>query len=251
MFIADSFVFIELHKTGTTHISKFLSSAFTGVHQAKHQPAPPELLASNRKFLGSVRNPWSWYNSLWAFGCMHSGALFKAVTNPDCKHAEAWLDTYKDVQDTERFRQWLKMLHDPGFAANIEATYLNPDHARPLGLLTSRYVKLFSRPEFRKKAYALPSTDALLEFDERHGYVSFFIRTENLEQDLIRGLEHVGSPLDETQVNKLLSSKRSNTSLPRKKLHEYYDAETAALVARQDEFILRKFNYTPPACATS
>src|SRR5665811_2112952 len=33
-----------------------------------------------RRVLGTVRDPWSWYVSLWAYGCMGRGGLHQRVT---------------------------------------------------------------------------------------------------------------------------------------------------------------------------
>ena len=146
MFISDKFIFLELHKTGCTHIRKILNRLLDGEFRGTHNQASPNLCNSNRVFLGSVRDPWEWYTSLWAFGCDKKGSVFKRVTRRRrsiresgwknylyatifrvpaniSKISTEWLDTYRDVNDAEAFRTWLHMMHDAKNMPNIREGY--------------------------------------------------------------------------------------------------------------------------------
>ena len=48
MFVSDSIVFMELHKTGCTHIRNLLKELVGGEFQGKHNQATPDLLTSGR-----------------------------------------------------------------------------------------------------------------------------------------------------------------------------------------------------------
>lgn len=80
MFVSERFVYLELHKTGCTHIRDILNELLDGGLIGKHNQATPELFRQRKIFFGSVRNPWEWYTSLWAYGCDNRGALFNNVT---------------------------------------------------------------------------------------------------------------------------------------------------------------------------
>jgi hypothetical protein len=81
MLISDKLVFIELQKTGSTHIKTLLRDLVGGKNDGKHNTPPEELLASGKTFIGSIRDPWAWYLSLWTYGCQQKGELFQRLTN--------------------------------------------------------------------------------------------------------------------------------------------------------------------------
>jgi hypothetical protein len=81
MLISDKLVFIELQKTGSTHIKTLLKDLVGGKNDGKHNTPPEELLASGKPFIGSIRDPWAWYLSLWTYGCQQKGELFQRLTN--------------------------------------------------------------------------------------------------------------------------------------------------------------------------
>ena len=82
MLISDPLVFIELQKTGSTHIKGLLKKIVGGTNDGKHNVPTAELLAAGKPFIGSVRDPWSWYLSLWSYGCLQKGELYERLTNP-------------------------------------------------------------------------------------------------------------------------------------------------------------------------
>jgi hypothetical protein len=81
MLICEKIVFVELQKTGSTHIKKLLREILGGKNDGKHNVPTQELLDSGRQFLGSIRDPWGWYLSLWSYGCQQQGELFLRMTN--------------------------------------------------------------------------------------------------------------------------------------------------------------------------
>jgi hypothetical protein len=80
MFVSDRLVYLELHKTGCSHIRSLLNEILPGELRPIHLQAPHDLFTAGRMFLGSVRSPWSWYTSLWGFGCDSKGGVFGSVT---------------------------------------------------------------------------------------------------------------------------------------------------------------------------
>ena len=82
MFISDSLVFVELQKTGSDHIKSLLKKTVGGENDPKNHVPDEALLASGRPFVGSIRDPWAWYLSLWTVGCHQKGELYERLTNP-------------------------------------------------------------------------------------------------------------------------------------------------------------------------
>jgi hypothetical protein len=110
MLISEKLIFVELQKTGSTHIKGLLRKLLGGENDGKHNVPSPEQIASGRKFVASVRNPWSWYLSLWSYGCLQKGELFERLTNEkkwrnllDVKktEADAQEDAAEDKADAE------------------------------------------------------------------------------------------------------------------------------------------------------
>jgi hypothetical protein len=81
MLISEKLIFVELQKTGSTHIKTQLKKLVGGENDGKHNVPSAELLASGKKFIASVRDPWAWYLSLWSYGCLQKGELYERLTN--------------------------------------------------------------------------------------------------------------------------------------------------------------------------
>ena len=83
MFVSDKLIYIQLHKTACTHIASLLSNCIGGKiifgeYVGKHNWLQD--YNTDRLIIGSIRNPWDWYVSLWAFGCINKGFLNLKVT---------------------------------------------------------------------------------------------------------------------------------------------------------------------------
>ena len=88
MFITDKLIYIQMNKTACTHIASLLSKHIGGKQIGKHNWL--EHYDTEKFICGSIRNPWEWYISLWAFGCKGEGT-FKGRVN---------------VIDTEKFKKF-------------------------------------------------------------------------------------------------------------------------------------------------
>ena len=99
MLISEKLIFVELQKTGSTHIKGLLRKLLGGENDGKHNVPTPEQIDSGRKFVASVRNPWSWYLSLWSYGCLQKGELFERLTNE--KKWRKMLDKEESEADAE------------------------------------------------------------------------------------------------------------------------------------------------------
>ena len=82
MFLTNSFCYLEMMRSGSTHIHKLLKKYNPeGEQIGHHGPASDKILKSDRVFVGSIRNPWSWYLSVWSFGCENGGHLHYRLTH--------------------------------------------------------------------------------------------------------------------------------------------------------------------------
>jgi hypothetical protein len=269
MFVSDKIVFVELHKTGTSHIKKLLSKLLEGQNMGKHNPAPPDFFKDGRSFIGSVRNPWEWYISLWAFGCNRKGAVYFWLTRPKgqirglgwrsnpFKAASLlftdlsgkpgkWKRCYSDVKDAMGFREWLRMMYNRKYRNDVGEEYNAWNMKFFCGFYTYRYLKLFCRNTDSRNFYQLATYSELKDFESSQCYINHFIRNEHLEIDIISVLESCGIVLSEQEKEMIFSSGRSNVSQGKQKAEYYYDKDTVKLVADREKLIIEKFGYTQP-----
>ena len=250
MFISDRIVFIELHKTGCTHIGHLLGQLLVGEQVLKHNRATPELFDGTKSFIGSIRNPWDWYVSLWAYGCDGQGAVQGSVTadrgpgeNGAVANAERWRRSYQDVTDADGFRDWLAMINDDRYCRDVGEAYGKRPLDNHAGLMTHRYVNLFCLGD----GMQVGTAEQLKAFERQHCYIDQFIRNETLESDLLQALARSGVAVTESMKAVVHGAGRTNTSSRTRPASFYYDEATLQLVARREQFIIEKFGYLGPA----
>ena len=261
MLIGDKLVYIELHKTGSSHITKILSSlpSFKNKIYGKHNPfhtIPKSVLTDfNSKIkIGSIRNPWDWYVSIWAFGCLHRGALYYALTKTpklstvsgliasvsQFKNRVQWKKVYANSFDPELFRQWLKYILIEK-KNDIGEGYGTSDLSDFAGLLTYRYLKLFTY-NFHVNLRDIVDYENLEDFDKKNNFIDMVIKTENLNESLIENASKMGIPTQEIIDILKHFNDRTNAS-ERNDYRQYYDGETKELVKEKERFIIEKYNY--------
>lgn len=277
MFFNDRIVFVELHKTGGTHIGHWLKRLVGGVHEGKHNRVPLDL--RNRFIIGSVRNPWDWYVSLWAYGCGDKGSV-RAQTNRRVspsylwrqlgsemgmrlppvrclaeqfaadltKPVEKWRKLYADPTSTANFQEWLRLLFDAERRLDMGEGYgFSPVH-RWGGLMTYRYMKLFS--DLGARLYSDPrmgSPDEAMKLFEEARLVQYVILNEQLEEDLVAALEASGYSLSDAQREQVFAAKSSKTNTShRLPASHYYDERSRDLVASREQLVIRAHGYAPP-----
>lgn len=272
MFVSDKIVFMELQKTGCTHIRNLLKEIVGGKFVERHIQADPRLFTEGRYFLGSVRDPWAWHVSLWAYGCDGRGDFYSNVTTKgirikdrgwklhpystlreylECrpnKHSEEWKRTFRDVNDAGAFRQWLHMLHDETYWPDVGEGYWRSGMSRFAGLLTYRYMKIFSSRKGELGSLRAVSTPGqLMEYEKANCFIDYFIRNENLESDLLKALQFTKFEVPPQVAAGMKSRPKTNTSSKKHGPRYYYDAETEKLVGDRDRLIVEKFGYLPPS----
>lgn len=272
MFVSDRIVFLELQKTGCTHIRNLLQELVGGELVGKHNQAGRELFSGDRFFLGSVRDPWEWYISLWAYGCDRKGVVFGTVTKrgrrirgrgwsvdpigavrdllrsrPN-RNAEEWRRTYRDVNDAGAFREWLHMMHDGRELPDVGDGYARSALGRVAGLLSYRYLKLFTcRKGESEMLHRLSTFEQVAAHERDHCFIDHFIRNENLESDLLDALRRAGCTLPSSIESRVAARPRTNTSSRKQGPGYYYDAHTEALVGARDRLVVDRFGYRPPS----
>jgi hypothetical protein len=267
LFVSDRFVFLELQKTGSTHIRGLLKEVVGGALMGKHNQVTPELLDGSRVVLGSIRNPWDWYVSLWAFGCGALGDLYAVATRRrkvrghgwrssplDAvghlaqelrRDPEEWRRVYADPDDPAAFRRWLFLVHDrlPYQAYDFGTASLG----RHVGLMSYRYLHLYCTTSGRGAGLGrLAGYDSIAAYERDNNLVDHFIRNEALEDTFIDALEKSGIQLTGAQLARIRGRQRLNTSSRRRDTTYFYDAGSAALVLERERLLIDRFGYVGP-----
>ena len=273
MFQCDQLIYIQMQKTGCTHIASLLSSLFNGEQIGKHNAATADQITSNRYFISSIRNPWDWYLSLWTFGVQGNGALMHRLTenrrlfrslksvirNPirmyPCllhelsRDANLWRDVYDRSDNVESFRKWLNLMHSPKNSIFLGEKYGDTAVTNFCGFMTYRYLYLCCQNvrELYKFGSISNYTD-LVEFEKSNCYIDFFIRQESLESDLCEAVEKV-RPLKQKEKEFIYGAKKANTSKRSLLISDYYDNKSIEIIRSRDRLLIDKFNYSPPQIA--
>ena len=267
MFLTENLVFLELHKTGCTHIRNNLNALLPGQFSGKHNQVPRRLLTPNAKILGSIRNPWDWYVSLWAYGCGNKGAIHSKVTRKhrvkfrgtgwrnepsNALHTflrsirrkpERWIRTYQDANDPGCFRDWLHMINDEATYHDIGEGYGSSPVSPHAGILTYRFLRLFCCAENEPLDY-FDNYEELASFENNKSFIDYFIRNESLEEDLFCALDSFGLEIPIDAKQQAQSSPKTNTSSRKRDTSFYYDAASRDLIQRRERLIIDKFNYS-------
>jgi len=270
MFKSKELIYIQLQKTGCTHIASLLSKLFEGKIIGSHNAATPKLIKSGRFFISSIRNPWDWYLSLWTFGCQGRGSLWRHLAkranplqvlkaqrrNPfkviqACfdemtRDVEKWRRVYDKASDVTSYRKWLKMIHSSGNSRYLGEGYSDTTITGQCGFMTYRYLYLCCRdPRQLKMPDVISCYEELVNFNKKNCYIDYFVRQEALEDSLFEAIELV-RPLTERDRDVILSAKKTNTSERPFSIQDYYDQESIDLIGNRDRLIIDKFNYIAP-----
>jgi hypothetical protein len=269
MFLSEKFIYLQLQKTACTHIAELLGVYFPGVQRGKHGQLT--MAPGGRLVIGSVRNPWDWYVSLWAYGCQSHGEIYDYLTSPfpaiahriirgsvahprkwaripgtlqshAKKKHERWQRLYASSDDPELFREWLKCLFSIEGKSILGKEYPHLPMNSFVGLMTYRFFYLFiDYKHWHRSAHRVESMLDLVTMYDRHAIADRFIKMESLEHDLAKILIELGVEIGESELKR---SKVNSSS--RLDMTYYYDEETVELVRDKEQFIIERFKYAAP-----
>ncbi|WP_237096002.1 hypothetical protein [Nereida sp. MMG025] len=246
-----------------------MSDYAKGAQVGKHN----QLLKAPREkmVICSIRNPWDWYVSLWAYGCSGQGRILSDATastregvkkvismarrdrvvrarllgllkSEMSRDREYWQDLYSDENNAENFRTWLKGLLGENQSPLSQYAYCQLPVAKTVGFYSFRAARIaIEKPTWEKKIVGIRTPGAFAEFWEAYSLVRKYVRTENLDDDLTEVLRAVGHDVTVDD----LRAEKTNTS-KHKSFISYYDEETIALVAQRDKHLIAKFGYKEP-----
>lgn len=235
MFLTDRFIYIHLQKTGGTRIREILSQVTDG-HSAGRKHGYLNEKPADKLVFGSIRNPYEWYVSLWAFGCEGRGGVLSWL-----KDDPTWQRVYANANDPELFRLWLKMIYSQEYVNKMQNGYNHFNLNHCIGLMTWHYAYLYltgvgidGSPKFR-------DYDDFSKYEQRHNIVDYWLRLEDLAGTIYKALIEAGCAIDKKNLQ-ILCTERSNMSnhLP---YRDYYDLGNIVLVQDKERLIFERFGY--------
>jgi hypothetical protein len=175
----ESFVYLDIEKTGSAFISQMLRrfSAEKEIRRDHHEPM--SLLYDPSKFYFiSIRDPLDCYLSLYSFGCEFEGKLSQRLEKADLGKF------YKGT--TEAFNNWLNFVLRPRNADMLGEGYNKVGHGRLaelVGFQTYRYLRL-ALPTCARLLAECDSTDDIRRVHAERKLPQFFVRHENFVENL-------------------------------------------------------------------
>ena len=221
LLVNDKYIYIHFPKTGGSFVKKCLRELGCAKSVLTKHSCPIELeIISKYNSLPkvtSIRNPWDWYVSLWAFRNSQKKAHMK---NTDKRHmVNIW-------PFWDSFDVFIRSVLDDSLGKAGEVIVGSGSHcSRPIGEMLDNDIGLYSL-FFNHFCY--------LNGKE---YIFNYMRTENLASDIVRSFG-----LTKQQARDISRCSKVNTS-QHKYYKKYYSKETRKLVAHKDRHIIKKFGY--------
>ncbi len=266
VFVSDEIVYLQMPKTGSTHATIVLHQYCNdGRDEEKHSRLKDKRPYASRLIVSSVRNPWDWYVSLWAFGCTGHGGFWHYFNNlPGSELREAvkhkdlgsmlrfplrtlrgrpdWRRLYSDSNNAAHFREWLMLMLGPeGLHLGHEGYASSPVKAAA-GFMTFSFLALTTDySEWMRRGRKCRSDEEMAAFADEHTIVDRVLRAETLNEDLLGLMETAGI---EVPPGEAAEWGKHNVSA-RRDYADYYDEETRRLVESRDRFIIDRFGYEP------
>lgn len=259
---------MRLQKTGSSHVLQALKMVSPGWQGEMHGRLPELILQSNRFIAGSIRNPWDWYVSVWAYGCDGKGALYDRLTGSrkilghgyrkSLIHGMSnflhefrrsrlkWREVYSDSSSPDLFRRWLSFVMDPENSRSLGENFYRSTLKQFAGLYTYRYCRLFHRTVTHLYDGSVSNKEALLRLDKQLNIVQHMMLVENLTDGILELLERTGINTDKEMRWKIKEMERTNPSSRNRDTAFYYDRQTVELVMQRDALIVDKYGYKPP-----
>ena len=234
MIITERFIFVHMHKTGGQTINKIIARCIAD-HQVIGYHYPHSLRPQKYTHLpivGFARSPWDWYVSWYAFNRRPKArnALFAICSDGGKAGFKTTITNLVNLGDNSdrslRYRDALISILPTSLQGN-----------RGVGL-TKDCVANFNDND---TAYCSWMFQRMLGVaDEEQAHIGKF---ENLSDDFIKILNHLGVKEAPRIENAMLRTRRINSSSHSHYSH-YYDDELRDLIARKDAYLIERFDYS-------
>jgi hypothetical protein len=250
-----NFIYLDVYKTGSTHIEHLLKLITTEPEIRKNRHAPltkvhPIRGKSGKFVFATVRNPWDWYVSMWSYGHTKENPLFNHIKEAV---SEAEFKALYDVNSpTTSFPLWLRSIHDPGFLARILKGHRLPKSglANFMGFYTYRFMRVtLPYPELLLRQPFIRSLDGAIAMQKRLHQYDVILKSETLDDDfadfVVTHRSRCGFAEKAGDVVRKNAAAHKNTSVRTlSSYQDYYTDDLRDLVGRRDRLFIDLFDYS-------
>lgn len=218
-------VFVHLHKSGGSFIKKALRLNQPDDFKKLGYHTPSKFIPHDLKNLpvvGCVRNPMAYYISFFTFQSrmLRKNFVWKTFSNNGSLNA---LETIKRMASptTEMFDKMIDLA--PIIRRDKGGVNLSKECVEELSSLSGGfYTRMF------KRLYGdIPS---------------YYIRTENIPEDMKSCLNSIGVPVSQ-ELEKILNENKPINNTTHKSYQDIYDDELIQMITENDQYLIEKFNY--------
>lgn len=230
-------VYLDLHKSGSTFVSQFLTETCTLplVREWKHQRISRWRHRKSAFYFITVRHPISQYSSLFRYGLDRRGGLYERLERA------GRADLYRS--DAASFNHWLRFVLNFENAALLGEGLEKIPKEFNLGLLSYRYLMLaILSPE--RTLSKKPRSVSLSEYVRERTIVNYVIRNENLNE----GLTELATKLrpayfDQGKVEEFFALKRKvNMSTVKSEEIDRIDGDVKKLIEEKEHILLEFYS---------
>jgi hypothetical protein len=175
----ETFVYLDVQKTGSTFITNLLQrfSSEKEIRFKKHAATGNKYDPGKFHFI-SVRDPRDQYISLYSHGCGGNGALYRRLRR--LGHQDLYDSTWQG------FKRWLKFVLRLENAELLDDDYGGPDAGSInalIGFQSYRFIELAMRDPVETIQACKNRNDLLDAYNEKK-IVNFVVRNESLVEDM-------------------------------------------------------------------
>jgi hypothetical protein len=249
------FIYLDVYKTGSTHINNLLKQITLEPEIRRNRHAPltkvrPFTWKGGKLVFATVRNPWDWYVSMWAYGHTKENPLYSHIKDAlGKKQLEKLYDTENPKTS---FPLWLSSIHDPAFLAKVLAGHRLPVSglADFMGFYTYRFMRVtLPYPELLLRGPFIRSLDSAIAMQKRFATYEVMMKSETLDEEfadfVVKYRERCGFTQQAVDLVRANAESHKNASVRTlASYRDYYTDELRDLVAKRDRMFIDLFDYS-------
>lgn len=251
----EKFIYLDMYKTGSTYVVSLLNRLMPTkpVRSFRHAPLTrgrPFNWKQGKYAFATVRNPWDWYVSMWAYSIQQPNVLFfrdvRSVLGPE--EAKKLFDP---ENPKESFAIWLKSINDPVFLKKVMTghPYSRSSVNRFLGFYSYRFIRVTTpHPALFLHRWYMWNTSRAIAHQKRWAIYDRVFKSETLTEDfsdfVLENQERCGFKPNARGILKRNAPTPKNTSnRTLRSYRDYYTPELRDLVAKRDRLLIELFGY--------
>ena len=272
MFLSDDFIYVDLNKTGSVSVINWLKKLGVPLIECHHHLKPStEQIESDKIKFATIRDPWSYYHSLWSYGCKkkrQSGPYNSLTKFSPFRHrgfsnnrwgalksvglcffrglSEDWSQNkhfYSDAEDPKLFQSWIRKLLDSKTSVFLSGSYYSSGIQNFCGLYTYRFCNLYCKTNDKLHSGKIRNLPTLKSWTENNLYIDEFLNTGSLREDFVALIQNYNLVDDSVDLSCVSSTRMNASKSSSVNLADFYDDVAIELVAMKEKLIIDRFNF--------